>query len=251
MTLLVGSELSPDVDTPAELGTNSLSISTAIYFAFYCLFLTALYFQCKLCGSPWKWFLASLSRAEMHSGESMRWSSQVYTAMQTSSQGYLPSIFKRCWKYLTAKMRFSPGHCLGPENWDLLKHQSTFFFEINLFFYRSIKHLQNLSRMVVPVLWYFNDLCFSLLNERLAAWLAWNWKRSNHCVSAPLIMHNVSVNRETTNPLNTIQKNLVRQAGSVMGLRWFYHCFPLKFNNVCSPFLKIYSPKKEVGEHGS
>lgn len=137
--------------------------------------------------------------------------------------------------------------------WELrpFKASEHFFFEINLFFYRSIKHLQNLSRMVVPVLWYFNDLCFSLLNERLAAWLAWNWKRSNHCVSAPLIMHNVSVNRETTNPLNTIQKNLVRQAGSVMGLRWFCHCFPSKFNNVCSPFLKIYSPKEEVGEHGS
>lgn len=39
MILLVGS----DVDTP-ELDTNSLSISAAIYFAFYCLFLIAFFF---------------------------------------------------------------------------------------------------------------------------------------------------------------------------------------------------------------
>lgn len=49
MTLLLGSELSSEVDTPVEVDTNSLSISAAAYFAFYCLFLTAFYFWCKLC----------------------------------------------------------------------------------------------------------------------------------------------------------------------------------------------------------
>lgn len=46
MALLVGSELSSDVDTPVEVDTNSLSISAAAYFAFYCLFLAAFYFWC-------------------------------------------------------------------------------------------------------------------------------------------------------------------------------------------------------------
>lgn len=41
MTLLVGSELSSDVDTPVEVDTNSLSISAAACFASYSLFLTA------------------------------------------------------------------------------------------------------------------------------------------------------------------------------------------------------------------
>lgn len=49
--LPVGSELSPDVDTPAELDANSLSISAAIHLAFYCLPLTAFWFWCKLCSS--------------------------------------------------------------------------------------------------------------------------------------------------------------------------------------------------------
>lgn len=49
MTLLVGSDLSSDVDTPVEVNTNSLSISAAAYFAFYCLFLSAFYFWFKLC----------------------------------------------------------------------------------------------------------------------------------------------------------------------------------------------------------
>lgn len=104
---------------------------------------------------------------------------------------------------------------------------------------------------MVPVLWYFNDLCFSYLNERLVTWLAWNWKRNKHCVPAPLITHNVGVNWESTNPLNTTQTKLLRQAGSNMGLRWFCHCFPPKFNNLCSPFLKTHSPKEGAGEHGS
>lgn len=165
--LPVGSELSPDVDTPAELDTNSLSISAAIYFAFYRLFLTAFYFRCKLCSSAWKWFLACLGRAEMCSGESMRGSSQVYTVMQTSSREHLPSVFKRCWKYITAKLRWPPGHCLGPESWDLLKHQST-FSEINLFLYSSIKHVQNLSRVVAPVLWYLNVLSLFLFEWEIS-----------------------------------------------------------------------------------
>lgn len=37
--------LSPDVDAPAELDTNSLSISDATPFAFYCLFLSAFFFS--------------------------------------------------------------------------------------------------------------------------------------------------------------------------------------------------------------
>lgn len=107
---------------------------------------------------------------------------------------------------------------------------------------------------ICPELWFlcFDTLmisAFLFLNERFVTWLA--WKRSKHCVPAPLITHSVSVTWESTSPLNTTHKNLLRQAGSNMGMRLFCHCFPPKFNNIFSTFLKMHSPREGAAEDES
>lgn len=150
MTLLLGSELSSEVDTPVEVDTNSLSISAAAYFAFYCLFLAAFYFWCKLCNWPWEWFHSSLDRAEMHSGAPMKGFSQTH---KLSHRDPYQSIFKRCWKYRTAKLR-----CLEMSAWMLSRiweRKPLTALELFGFFCSSTEHLQNLSQVVVSVLWYF------------------------------------------------------------------------------------------------
>lgn len=75
-----------------------------------------------------------------------------------------------------------------------------------------------------------------------------------HCVAAPLAMHSVTVNLESTNSLNTTtQKFSDKQnptQGSNTGLRCFCHCFPPMFSNVCSPFLRTCAPKEGASEPG-
>lgn len=131
MILLLGSELSSEVDTPAEVDTNSLSISAAAYFAFNCLFLAAFYFWCKLCSWPWKLFLSSLGRAEMYSGSSMKGFTQSHTL---SHRDPYQSIFKICWKYINCKVEMSAW--MLSRIWELkllkaLDPPPLFFFSIN------------------------------------------------------------------------------------------------------------------------
>lgn len=193
----------PRCGVPLEPDTKSLSISDAVPFAFYCLFLAAFYFRRKLCSSPWKWFLACLGRAELHSGELRRGSSQVCVILQNSSWGLLPSCpLAVC----CSKIKMSSWALYRTSELRSFK-TSEHFWGITLFSYTSshcavIKHLQNLSWMVLPVPWCFNDLCFSYLNEGFVTCLIWNQKRSEGSVPSPLIMHRVSVNMlgESTNP---------------------------------------------------
>lgn len=248
VTVGVGSELSKDVDPPAELDADSLGIGATIYFAFYCLFLTAFYFQCKLCSSPWKWFLASLGRAEIHCGELMSGSSWGY--LHSHVDFFMGTPTKRLWKMLE-------GYDSKIDiffTWALSRTQELRCFKASEHFFwnKTFVGPLNIFRMC-PELWFlcFDTLmvsAFPFLNERFVTWLAWNWKRSEHCVPAPLITHNVSATWDSTSPLNTTRKNLLRQAGSNVGRRLFCHCFPPKFDNICSRSIKTQSPREGAGE---
>lgn len=238
MTLLLGSELSSEVDTPVEVDTNSLSISAAAYFAFYCLFLAAFYFWCKLCNWPWEWFHSSLGRAEMHSGAPMKGFSHTNFLTGIPIKASLKdagNIEQQSWDVL----RCLPGCCLGSENGNLWQHWNCLgFFVVPLIVFR-----------ICPKWW---SLCFDtlwclafFLEWGIFSLMSWNWKKRQHCVPAPLVMHSVTVNLESTKSLNTT----TQKSSDKQDPEWGWDAFAIACHQhsvtFAAPFLGHVPQKRE------
>lgn len=75
--------------------------------------------------------------------------------------------------------------------------------------------------------------------------MSWNWKKSQHCVQAPLAMHSVAVNLESTNSLNTTTQKFSDKQDPTWGWDAFAIAFHQRSVMSAAPLLGQVPQKKE------